>query len=477
MTSIAQGTDSNVNDLDAILLRPIDPDVHALVRAGMDESDAKAWLARIAASKFFPNATKIDLFKYSDTQPRDAHGRWGVGDIVHAAGDQSGYLGRMKVTGIEPKTGHLLVTRTKDGAKGKIRQDQAYKTKQEAMTSLAIVGGGWGAAAQLSRPVAKGGAGSGNHGHAGRPGERGGSAAGGVSEDTAARFRQRYADIAEAHRNAPAARLASMRQKDMGEIKGNPRTGKLPMGAAEVYKSPAGVTVRFEKYLPPSNTNFDYINNRPGSPEPLHISDEDKLRVIDEADRLYTHFGQPNSVNVISNESMGIVSGSMPWDSPPFGASRLGGVDGVGGKPAPLLLNASTLDRGNEDFKDSASDGSFMKAALGADPMEYTMTHETGHMVDAPQTIERSSTGRILRVEDQPNRSDASEKALETIPAGSTYGRGAFGVGLLAPPTTGPNNLSEAHAESFAEYVLTNGKTRDKLSQALAQSEGWKSKL
>lgn len=316
----------------------------------------------------------------------------------------------------------------------------------------------------------KGGPGSGNRGHAGRPGQRGGSAASGAVLDGPKSGAVETSPKLQNRIKERSARLKSMEvhEPDPNNMYGRRNSGRdvidVPgpdggMSQVHVYKTPGGVTVKFE--------------NNAG------ISDVNKLRVLDAAEDLHNRFGQPGSVLVLSKSTMRSMTGVFPWDEPPFGASMMGGESPrFPGKATPLLLNADTLrPSGAEDFARTQREGGYMPEAATTAPMEYTMTHEVGHMVDALPTIhERDEYDPYSGPDLDFHRPTASQDALDTIPAGSAYGRGAFtsGMGTMGGKT---NNDPEAFAESFAEYVLSKGKTTDKLSQALAASEGWKEKL
>jgi hypothetical protein len=326
----------------------------------------------------------------------------------------------------------------------------------------------------------KGGAGSGNFGHSGRPGAVGGSVGSGdglhaltatrtgttpavrpnpnMSEaELMARINGTYGQTEKPPEKTepPAERLESMKQSRLtpSDIKGH----------VDVYKSPHGVVVRFQGQTK-SRITFGPESGSMYNPHPqttsLNFSDEDKLRVIDAADDLKAKFGQPTGINVIDNDTMRDLAGVPPWGSTPFGASRLGGV-GRDGTPVPMMLNSNVLSH-NDDFEDAAKTGAFMPSSQTTDPLVYTITHETGHMVDS------AAVGMTSDRMDSPR---ATVRALSEIPAGSEYGRQS------QTDTSPQGTLAESFAESFAEYVLTNGQTSDKLSQALAKSEGWDKKI
>ncbi len=297
----------------------------------------------------------------------------------------------------------------------------------------------------------KGGSGSGNFGHSGRAGEVGGSVSGGLNALTATRatvkpnpkmseqelldrIKGTYGQTAEKPKT-DMQRLASMRviPTPGGDYKGS---------QTEIYKTPGGVTVNIPRGI---------LMHDDSDP----ISDESKLKLLDTAEDLHTRFGQPTAINVITADTMRDMAGTYPWAEAPFGVSRLGGIDPLG-REVPMMINADVMAP-NELFEQSAK-GGFMPSAVGADPMVYTVTHETGHMVDSAE---------VGRSGDRLMSPKATVDALVDIKAGSVYGR-------QSQESTGPEGtIAEAFAESFAEYVLTKGQTTDPLSQALAKSEGW----
>lgn len=145
-----------------------------------------------------------------------------------------------------------------------------------------------------------------------------------------------------------------------------------------------------------------------------------------------------------------------------------------------IMISPKGVQGTTATVTDGAERGLFMVAGRNSDVTgtRYVMFHEFGHTMDTRGFHYEQPPGETQRRLVNEERNPATQHALDTIPAGSKYGRQDQDPSLRPEEPNrlrGPGRVdqAEAYAESFAEFHLTYGDTYDPLSQALGKSEGW----